>query len=168
MALPRPPTGQAPRRWLAVAGLLTFTLASIGLLGVPGVLVGALLAASWTRLPPEYTFTLGQFALVVLVPDPLPFSGGLEISQTLLGIGAVGLVAVLVAPPRDRTPLPTAVVTAITAGVVALGVLAGWTSALWVDSIWVALVGLGSGGALIGVGIREYEHWALETPTQEK
>jgi hypothetical protein len=144
------------------------TLVAVSRIGLPGLLVGGILAVSAISLPPEYTFALGQFALVMLVPELPSLAGGIEVSHTLLGVGEAGLVAMLVAPPADGSRPPAAVATTLAAGATAIGILMGWMSVHWLDSIRVSLLVYGVLAALIGLGIREYEYWVPDPPTGER
>jgi hypothetical protein len=162
---------RAPYRWLGGGGLLVVTLVAISLVGLPGLLVGGLLAVSWTRLPPEYTFALGQFALVLGMPTAAGLSGGFDGSPTLLAIGELGLVALLVAPPvhrildRERKQARARTDSAMAVPVVAIGLssLAAWVSVAWLESIWVAVVGGAALAISIAIGLYEYEYWVLDT-----
>jgi hypothetical protein len=152
-------------RWLGIAGLLTVTVSATVHRGLLGLLAGAVLASSWHRLPPEYPFTLGQFAIVAVFADPSTLGSAIDVGHPLFIASELGLLALLVTP-AEAAHSPNRGVIAATAGLPALAGLVSWWSVRWLDSIWIALVAAGGVAVLFTHGSHEYEYWALDTPQE--
>lgn len=158
MLFARPTTTADHRRWLGGVGLLGVTLIIVLLVGWPGLLLGGVLAVSWRRLPPEYTFALGQFALVMGLPTAQPLSSATAMRSLLLGLGEAGLLVLLLAPPADTDrPLTRSGITVL-ATVLATGTFVGWWSVHWLDSLWIPVAGGIVVATLVIVGLKHYEY----------
>lgn len=163
MQFPSSTSDHTPWRWLALAGLLIVTASATVRLGVLGLLVGGLLVASWVRLPPEYPFTLGQFAILMAFADPSTLGSPVDVGQPLFLASELGVLAVLVTPHQDVGRPPRPRIIAVIAVLTALAGLGGWWSVHWLDSIPLALAAASGVAVLLALGSREYEYWVLET-----
>ena len=166
MSVANPRTSGVRRHWLAAIGLGTFTVVAAAESGVPGLVVGGVVALTWVRLPGPYAFAVGQFGLLAIAPE-LPGPGdGLADAHLLIAAAELGLLALLVAPPRDAAQSPTATTVLGTVGAATLGGLLGWAAVDLFGSIWLAAVACGGAGALVALGAREYELWGLDEPAR--
>lgn len=154
-------------QWLAIAGLLAITVTLTLLWGVPGLLLGGVLVMCWRRLPPEYSFAIGQFALVAAAPE-IRTIAGLNADLGLLALGEVGLIALLVTPLEDGPHALHA--GGLTASLVTIGVLVGWLSqhARWVGPTWQASAWLLGGGLVLAYSLHRYERWQLGNPSEAR
>jgi len=162
----KPQMSSIRRRWVAVAGLGTVTVIAVAQSGVPGLVVGGIVALTWLRLPGPYAFAVGQFGLLAIAPE-LPGPGeGVADAHLLVAVAELGLLALLLAPPRDTARSPTAPAVLGTAGAATLGGLLGWAAVDRFGSIWLTAVACGGAGALVALGAREYELWNLDEPAR--
>lgn len=156
-----PTTTAGHRRWLGGGGLLVTTLAITFLVGWPGLLVGGLLVVVWTRLAPEYTFALGQFALVMGAPALATLHTGGGLRLLLVGLGEASLLTLLLAPPADSDRPHTHRRLASLASVIAISTLGGWWIVHRLDSIWPPVIGGAVLAALLVGGLHHYEYTQL-------
>ena len=159
------PSVETSWQWLAIAGLLAITVALSLSAGIPGLLLSGVLVVSWRRLLPEYSFAIGQFALVTAALEIHPLAG-LNMNLGLLALGEIGLIALLVTPEEDGPHALRAV--GLTASLVAIGVLGGWLSqhGRWVETTWQASAWLLGGGLVLAYSLHRYERWQLGNPSE--
>lgn len=156
-----PPQDHPPRTWLGGLGIVVLAAGwSLGS-GLPGLLATAGVALCWYTLPVQYTFTIGQFALVALV------SQSPATASVVIAGGELGLVAMLCEPvlaaglPRSRW-LPVGVVGG--SSLVAVG--GGWLSVHWLGGVWQAVALLSGVVLVVTYGLHRYERFVLELPAE--
>lgn len=153
---PRTVTGR--RLWLGSAGIVSVMVAVVLMVGWPGLLVGGLLVVTWVRLPPEFTYGLGQFALILGLPTTHSGATPGGVTIFVLGIGQAGLVGLLLAPPTESNHRLSRTVNGVLASAVSAGIIGGLWTITWLDSIWVVVMTSAVVGTLLVIGLQHYEY----------
>ena len=124
--------------------------------GVPGVISGGVVAATWYLLPAPYAVALGHLVLAVLAAD------GVGVLHVLLA--EAGLVGMLLGP-ATASDRPLESVARIAGATLALGALV-WAGTRWWDAVWPSAVALAVAVGGLSYVLHEYEQYVLARPEE--